>query len=530
MSAARDSLSSLGGLGTASAAERSAAIGRIMYLVLGRWADTAVFSSSGSSADTDTMDGNGSGGGSGGKRRTAATAPHRAAMTEGVRLLADLGGLSVIWAALRAQFELFWSEDPQQLRQGSLQEAQDDLMNLMTIVYVALVETLADPEPMAAVREKLLALGNEASDDKEGHSLVHFMLKATTRLRWDEAGHLPQTQIFLLFWKSILLAFGGMPEVEQAKREMAEMRPDSADADVKASNVITASPLDYHVFRQEIVSKYPAYVPPRPILPLEAESTTFLPPLPNQPMRSSAQSGIVSDGPNGAGIGSGGTSILHQPVHIATPAPSPPPSPGVGGKGGKKQNYQTNQNFPFLYPPLDASSNGVGGKGAAAQQDALVGRRWEGSDVPASILEAGALFSKRVRMTRATRQLWDEREAFLKYERGWDEGDDEDVDDFDLDELTLEERELIGKLDRPKKKQADKHQEPKIDCGPNPDLVSEATRKRLLAVEKFYVRVLPWPFVFLSKGPGLVVLIIYTGGCPSAAPVAGHRSAQISAC
>ena len=124
--------------------------------------------------------------------------------------------------------------------------------------------------------------------------------------------------------------------------------------------------------------------------------------------------------------GTGG-SIFNQPVHIATPAPSPPPSPaGPGGKGGKKQNYQTNQNFPFLYPPLDDTSNTLGGKGTAELQDHLVRKRWEGSDVPASILEAGELFASRMRMTRSIRQLWDVREKYIKYERGWNEQDNDD--------------------------------------------------------------------------------------------------------
>ena len=107
-------------------------------------------------------------------------------------------------------------------------------------------------------------------------------------------------------------------------------------------------------------------------------------------------------------------------MHIATPAPSPPPSPaGPGGKVGKKQNYQTNQNFPFLYPPLDDTSNTLGGKGSAELQDKLVGKRWEGSDVPASIQEAGQLFASRMRMSRPMRQLWEVREDFIKFERGY---------------------------------------------------------------------------------------------------------------
>lgn len=259
--------------------------------------------------------------------------------------------------------------------------------------------------------------------------------------------------------------------------------------DGKDKETITASPLDYHVFRQEITSKYPAYVPPQPLIPLEAENTSLLPPLHNQSSRNNGANGIIPAPPH---VQSGGTSILDQPVHIATPAPSPPPSPGVGGKGGKKQNYQTNQNFPFMYPPLDATSNSAGGKGPAGFHDALVSRKWEGSDIPASILEAGELFSTRVRMTRATRQLWEERERFLKFERGWEAGDeDDDIEDLDLNELTLEEREVLREI-RAEEKFEEKKRNPttselEIDFGPRPELLSERDKQRLVAVEKFYV-------------------------------------------
>lgn len=188
----------------------------------------------------------------------------------------------------------------------------------------------------------------------------------------------------------------------------------SENRDSDERHLLTASPLDYHVFRQEISSKYPAYNPPPPLLPLEPENNSILP----LPHKSSRQ------GDNGIGLGNlngDGTSILHQPVHIATPAPSPPPSPaGPGGKSGKKQNYQTNQLFPFLYPPLDEASNNLGGKGTTNLQDYLVTRKWEGSDIPSSILEAAELFAKRMKVTRPMKQLWEERTNFLRYERGWD--------------------------------------------------------------------------------------------------------------
>ncbi|KAI9683911.1 MAG: Factor arrest protein 11 [Trizodia sp. TS-e1964] len=241
-----------------------------------------------------------------------------------------------------------------------------------------------------------------------------FLVKLLARLRWDDSAYLPLTKILLLFWKSILLLFGGTKELDQAKIALSE----PTDPSLADHAIITASPLDYHLFRQEITSKYPAYNPPPPLLPLELENNSILPPLPNHPSKYGT-SGIYS-GIGPANVNGNGGSILHQPVHIATPAPSPPPSPaGPGGKAGKKQNYQTNQNFPFLYPPLDGSSNSAGGKGSAGLQETLVGKKWEGSDIPASILEAGKLFASRMRMTRAMRQLWEERELFMKFERGW---------------------------------------------------------------------------------------------------------------
>lgn len=281
----------------------------------------------------------------------------------------------------------------------------------------------------------------------------------------------------MLLWKSILLEFGGTKEIEETKKALRETATEDKDKDT-----ITATPLDYHVFRQEITSKYPAYVPPQPAIPLEADNTSLLPPLPNHPTRNNGSNGILPAPP---GTQSGGASILHQPVHIATPAPSPPPSPAAGGKGGKKQNYQTNQNFPFMYPPLDATSNSAGGKGGAGLQDFLVGRRWEGSDVPASILEAGELFSKRVRMTRATRQLWEERERFQRFERGWDPSDD-DIEDLDLESLSIGDDVDDDKLLEAIEKRQKKARGVEIDYGPDPNVDSHV-RRRLEAIENFYV-------------------------------------------
>ena len=277
----------------------------------------------------------------------------------------------------------------------------------------------------------------------------------------------------------MLLIFGNLDDIKKSKIAL-KVRTDLGDEESNKS-IITASPLDYHLFRQEITSKYPAYNPPPPLVPIEPENNSILPPLPNHPSRQASQDNlqIAAASMNGTG-----GSIFNQPVHIATPAPSPPPSPaGPGGKGGKKQNYQTNQNFPFLYPPLDDTSNTLGGKGAAELQDHLVRKRWEGSDVPASILEAGELFASRMRMTRSIRQLWDVREKYIRYERGWNEEDNddrcshedsefEDDEDDDEDGVEVEHPAKVAKAD-------ESHHERETD--------DDDVQGRLDAINDFYV-------------------------------------------
>ena len=281
-------------------------------------------------------------------------------------------------------------------------------------------------------------------------------------------------QILLIYWKSLLLNFGGLPELAVSKAALCG----KADNDEDDESFITTSPLDYHLFRQEIISKYPAYSPPPPLVPIEDQNNSILPPLSTHPSRQASEECLQTImGPDSSHTRA---SIFHKPVHIATPAPSPPPSPaGPGGKGGKKQNYQTNQNFPFLYPPLnDTGSNvGVGGNPKLQQ---LVSRKWEGSDVPASILEAGQLFASRMRMSRSLRQLWDVREDYVKYERGWNGsgagGARSDDCASDSDDVDAEER-ADKTQEKPRKEGATK----KIETE------DEEAQDRLDAINEFYV-------------------------------------------
>lgn len=77
---------------------RTHAIGRIMYLVLGRWVETAHVSPF---EDREKgLDGK--------KVRTLATRGQLAAVKEGVNLLGEVGGLPIIWRALQHAFEALW--------------------------------------------------------------------------------------------------------------------------------------------------------------------------------------------------------------------------------------------------------------------------------------------------------------------------------------------------------------------------------------------------------------------------------------
>ncbi|KAJ5441551.1 Phosphatidic acid phosphatase type 2/haloperoxidase [Penicillium cf. griseofulvum] len=350
-------------------------------------------------------------------------------------------------------------------------EANLVLTSLYFAVEVGRRQQARDPQ-CSSIRDAL------ASSDP---SLLVSIVEIIARLRWDESANIPLTRILLLLWKSLLLVFGGADDLKRAKEVLEPAVSSEKDDSKRRTPFLHASPLDYHLFRQEITSKYPAYNPPPLVVPLELENNSILPPLPHNVARMNSSSGIFCG--VAPSISGGNGSILQQAVHIATPAPSPPPSPaGPGGKAGKKQNYQTNQNFPFMYPPLDDSSNRIGGKGTTERQDTLVGKRWEGSDVPASIIEAGKLFSTHVKMTRAMRQLWQEREHFMQYDRGWNSEDAAHFPDNISDDLPddFEHLDLSGDEEKgePKRKPVEKETD-------DPDI-----QQRLDAVDSFYTHTL----------------------------------------
>lgn len=245
-------------------------------------------------------------------------------------------------------------------------------------------------------------------------NILDYLLDVFSRLRWvsEPEAVLPFRKLVMLLWKCILCSFGDHEQLARAKkaRRLQYGLKDDEDEYEKNVDLVTASPLDYHAFREDVISRYPSYVPPPSVVPEGLENATSLTHFIEVSRPSHAQ-------PSNA-------QLPAPTVHLATPVPSPPLSPVVmSGQKLKKSVFMTNQSFPFLFP----SASG---------------------EVPKSTKEAAELFSSRVRMTPSMQQLWDERNKFMRYERGWNHWEDEQDEDNVTSEVGSDPTSIESRLAR----------------------------------------------------------------------------------
>lgn len=181
------------------------------------------------------------------------------------------------------------------------------------------------------------------------------------------------------------------------------------------ANNLKSTPVDLHTFREETFVKYPTFTPP-PItesgLP-SSKITEALSPLPvrhhyvhpdthNSSSDDPASANSVLNNPGFPG-NRPGMNVNQPGFHgggpmPATPAPSPPPpSPKA-----KKQQYQTDQTKPFVFPfsPAAHISNRL---------------------VPYAIDEADQLYARHMHVSLSLFQIWRTREDFILDESGLDE-------------------------------------------------------------------------------------------------------------
>ncbi|KAL5527397.1 hypothetical protein ACEPAG_6188 [Sanghuangporus baumii] len=296
-------------------------------------------------------------------------------------------------------------------KQDCIEEVNTELSVYFGIMYF-LVEVLKDNDDFA---EELMSLDPP---------LPVYLFNVVAGLRDKSFKGYPVKKLLLLLWKTILACCGGSRDLLRIKklaRELAGL-PEEKDEPVP----IKSSPFDLQTFRQETSVKFPTFIatpdlPPPPRLPepsvsrVSSERRSGLPisplklaeafsPIPvrhhyhhsDEPDFQQQQSNQGQQQQNQAAFPTGNPTYnpTAQPL---TPMPTPPPSPKP-----KKQQYQTDQSRPFLFP--FSRSQVKGSRGARF--------------VPDAIEEADRLYNKHMHISVSLYQMWRTREDCMIEESG----------------------------------------------------------------------------------------------------------------
>ncbi|KAH0075192.1 hypothetical protein KCU66_g21468, partial [Aureobasidium melanogenum] len=188
-------------------------------------------------------------------------------------MLAQQGAVPLVYSLMKSVCERDLTASAQNEDTSNSKYAEGDesidVWCTLTLIYLFVeLSRIAEGTPDAQVLHRELALIKP--------DLLVTCANIVAQMRWDDFAPVPQTKIFLLLWKTILISFGG---VEKADKVKSSFQENVGEKDERGHPLITASPLDYHLFRQEITSKYPAYQPPPPLFAFEPENNTILPPL-----------------------------------------------------------------------------------------------------------------------------------------------------------------------------------------------------------------------------------------------------------
>lgn len=249
----------------------------------------------------------------------------------------------------------------------------------------------------------LVFLDNDSSEDDEVSDLkrtldqqqmLQFLVKCTDDWRWNTRISMRIRNIITLLSKLIQFQIGGLEKRQLAKKFVCEKVGVTREKD---SNKLMASPIDFHLFREDIIARYPTYVPPSSKIPEDFENPSSLSQFITIPrsQKRSTHNGIGESSP--------------PEIHIATPAPSPsPPASPMNRSIKAKRIFRTRDGFPLIYPLQD--------------NEALI---------PESIKEASELFASRVQEKLSLKQLWAERDNFVKQEKGWLDSTDSLTDAYD---------------------------------------------------------------------------------------------------
>ncbi|CAG8543605.1 17227_t:CDS:10 [Cetraspora pellucida] len=242
-------------------------------------------------------------------------------------------------------------------RQAYIDDINTEIGFYLTLLYM-LVEThhgddsfgaeLAELNPpMVVFLFEIIASLREKEKNAKGYPVKKMELSKQIR------------KFLLLLWKVILASLGGLNDMSRLKNTVRTLNglPPIFDKGL----LTKSTPMDYYTFQNEATQKYPTYVPPPcPFIPTSPIAASLFPSA-NNHTNGNDSSGQNASSVNGNGNGS-----------------QPPKS--------RKQQFQTNQRQPFIFPFSKSTPS-----------------------VPKSIQEAGDLYLKFMHISLGTFQCWNER-------------------------------------------------------------------------------------------------------------------------
>lgn len=228
--------------------------------------------------------------------------------------------------------------------------------------------------------------------------LPTYLLNSVAGLREKADRGFPVKKLLLLLWKTLLACLGGLNEARRAvdlQRELNGLAP------VKRS-FTRVTPTGVQHFRKDLSIKYPTYTSPMTTDPFNTEKLAEA--VEAVPLRSAYHSSVEeglppafvsrpplkppTNAPGAANAGEG------QAGQTDTPIPTPPVTPPMKPK---KQQYQTDQTRPFVFPFTRSETTRL---------------------VPQAIDEADKLFQKYTHVPLGMYQLKKTRDEYIREESG----------------------------------------------------------------------------------------------------------------
>lgn len=306
-------------------------------------------------------------------------------------------------------------------------KVEDTYFRILTILYLLVLTSLHNRRQLQSFRKFLQA-----------SNVLELIVQFIEHWKWHHNNSYRVRYLVLLLDKLLLLEFGNKTQLVSCDAFLKELHHiKTFDDAAQEKPVLTCSPLDYFAFRQDLLDKYPLYEldgvknlketvsNESKDASIEEKYKTF--------MAVNAYSNSLSNSIEIPKTNKSHTVLSQlpaQPVHIATPLPSPKLMSSDFMSGGEKirKSYQVNQSMPFIYPneSLDGS----------------------GPNIPVALLEADEILKNSVYESYSIKQLWSERAKFMKQERGYVNAyDDKDEFDYSFDELRNEYPDKLSEID-----------------------------------------------------------------------------------